>query len=115
MSIWAEIILAMCGSGVLGGALTAVTQHLIEVWRRKRDPEEDPKVKARNVLSRHSGLRILKDLHRDAVRRGWIDLDELEEAQEVYAAYAELGGNGAGTRIINDLRGMRNYPPDPAH
>ncbi|KFI65882.1 hypothetical protein [Bifidobacterium cuniculi] len=110
MDMWVEILIGMCGSGAIGGALTALTQHLIREWNRRHHPENDPDIKARNVLSRHAGLRILKDLHHDAIQRGYISLDELDEAHEVYAAYHQLGGNGAGTRIIHDLERMNNYP-----
>lgn len=110
MNVWADILLAMCGAGTLGGAITAVVQHLITLWTRKHHPEEDPKVRARTVISRHSALRDLKEIHRDATRRGWISLDDLEEALELYGAYHTLDGNGAGTKIVHDLKQMPNHP-----
>ncbi|PKU96704.1 hypothetical protein CQR55_1039 [Bifidobacterium pseudolongum subsp. globosum] len=103
---WWEIFAAMGGAS----AMTAIVQHWVDEWKIKHPHEQTPEVKARNVLSRHSGLRILKDIHADAVSRGYVTLDEIEEAQEIYDAYHLLGGNGAGTRIITDLRSMRNYP-----
>lgn len=106
---WWEIFAAMGGTG----AVAAIVQHSIDEWSTRHPHELTPEVKARNVLSRHSGLRILKDIHRDAVTRGWVNLDELEEAQEIYEAYHLLGGNGAGTRIMDDLKAMKNYPPRP--
>lgn len=107
MNQWWEIFAAMGGAS----ALTAIVQHCVDEWKTRHPHEQTPEVKARNTISRHSGLRILKDIHRDAVTRGYITLDEVEDAQEIYNAYHLLGGNGAGTRIINDLKAMNNYPP----
>lgn len=114
MNFWADMVVAMIGGGAIGGAITAVVNHLIAMWNRRHHPEEDPHVKARTVISRHSALRDLKELHREVVHRGWISLDELEEALELYDAYHVLDGNGQGTRIIEDLKQMNNYPSNKA-
>lgn len=36
--------------------------------------------------------------------RGYIDSDELEHCERVYELYHALGGNGSGTRMMDDLR-----------
>lgn len=38
------------------------------------------------------------------MRHGYIDSDELEHIERVYELYHELGGNGSGTRMMEDLR-----------
>lgn len=103
---WITIVSCVLGSGTI----TVIVQHVLDWVQSTRRREETPEVRARNTISRHSGLRILKDIHRDAVTRGYVTLDEVEDAQEIYNAYHLLGGNGAGTRIINDLKSMNNYP-----
>ena len=37
------------------------------------------------------------------IERGWITRDEYETMQDLYKPYAKLGGNGSGTRIMQEL------------
>ena len=37
------------------------------------------------------------------IERGWITRDEYDTMQELYKPYAKLGGNGSGTRIMQEL------------
>lgn len=37
------------------------------------------------------------------IERGWITRDEYETMQELYKPYVKLGGNGSGTKIMNEL------------
>ena len=104
---WITIASCVLGSGTI----TVIVQHLLDWLMDTRRREETPEVRARNCISRHSALSLLKAVHRDAVARGFVPLDDLEEAQEIYNAYHTLGGNGAGSRIIHDLQSMNNYPP----
>ena len=105
---WVTIVSCVLGSG----ATNVIVQHLLDWLEENRKREEAPEVKARNCISRHSALSLLKTVHRDAIARGWVPLDDLEEAQEIYDSYHTLGGNGAGTRIIHELQTMDNYPPN---
>lgn len=47
---------------------------------------------------------IIRLEHRDYMDRGYIDSDELEHCEKVYELYHALGGNGSGTRMMDDLR-----------
>lgn len=105
---WTTIASCVLGSGTT----TVIVRHLLDWLEETKSREETPEVKARNCISRHSALSLLKTVHHDAVERGWMPLDDLDEAQEIYNAYHTLGGNGAGTRIIHDLQTMDNYPPN---
>lgn len=105
-SDWVTIVTCICSSG----AASVIANHIATSIRDKKRFEDTPSVQARNTISRHSAFCMLKSIHRDAVRRGYIPLEELDEAQEIYDAYHTLGGNGAGTRVINDLQKMGNYP-----
>lgn len=104
---WVTIVSCVLGSGTI----TVIVQHVLDWVQATCRREETPEVKARNCISRHSALSMLKTVHRDSVARGWVPLDDLEEAQEIYDSYHTLGGNGAGSRIIADLKAMKNYPP----
>lgn len=37
------------------------------------------------------------------IERGWITRDEYDTMQELYKPYVKLGGNGSGTKIMNEL------------
>ena len=37
------------------------------------------------------------------IERGWITRDEYDTMQELYKPYVKLGGNGSGTRIMQEL------------
>lgn len=37
------------------------------------------------------------------IERGWITRDEYEILQELYKPYIKLGGNGSGTKIMNEV------------
>lgn len=37
------------------------------------------------------------------IERGWITRDEYETMQELYKPYIKLGGNGSGTKIMNEI------------
>ncbi len=106
-SDWVTIVTCICSSGTA----SVVANHVSAAIMDKKRFEDTPSVQARNTISRHSAFCMLKSIHSDSVRRGYIPLEELDEAQEIYDAYHTLGGNGAGSRIIHDLQSMNNYPP----
>lgn len=37
------------------------------------------------------------------INRGWISRDEYETLQELYRPYKKLGGNGSGTKIMQEI------------
>lgn len=37
------------------------------------------------------------------IERGWITRDEYETLQDLYKPYVKLGGNGSGTKIMNEI------------
>ena len=37
------------------------------------------------------------------IERGWITREEYETLQELYKPYVKLGGNGSGTKIMNEI------------
>lgn len=59
-------------------------------------------------LLKQANMNMMKEIirleHKDFMRQGWVDSDELEHIERVYELYHELGGNGSGTRMMEDLR-----------
>ena len=37
------------------------------------------------------------------IERGWITQDEYDTLQDLYKPYKKLGGNGSGTKIMNEV------------
>lgn len=75
------------------------------LWRRMTCYKESQQ-------SLENGLRaLLKDriisIHEEATQAGYITYAELERAQYIYNAYHGLGGNGTGTALMADLKGMK--------
>ena len=68
-------------------------------WGQKRKEEK---------LFKQANMNMMKEIirleHRDFMRQGWVDNDELEHIEKVYELYHALGGNGSGTRMMDDLR-----------
>lgn len=58
-----------------------------------------------------TGLRTLLraellEIHAKYVPLGYIPLEVMEEADRVYQAYHSLGGNGAGTKVYEELKAL---------
>lgn len=60
-------------------------------------------------------LRI-RERHENAMRHGWLHPNEKHVLERLYAAYHSIGGNGTGTRMIEEIRNLPSVPPrgDPA-
>lgn len=57
---WITIASCVLGSGTT----TVIVQHLLDWLEETQRREETPEVKARNCISRHSALSLLKTVHR---------------------------------------------------
>lgn len=60
-------------------------------------------------------LRI-RERHENAMRHGWLHPNEKHVIERLYAAYHSIGGNGTGTRMIEEIRNLPSVQPrgDPA-
>lgn len=47
---------------------------------------------------------VIRNTHKDAIKAGSIDEDELQHIEEVYAIYHSLKGNGTGDRWMKEIR-----------
>lgn len=72
-------------------------------WRDALMARLDRGDKADRVLLRNELVRM----HREyAEEKGHISLEALEYAQNTYDTYHELGGNGSGTKLWEDIRAL---------
>ena len=51
--------------------------------------------------------QIIRNAHEEALAAGYIDEDELEHLEEVYALYKRLNGNGTGDRWMKEIRKLK--------
>lgn len=87
----------------LGWIVTTVLAAIVSYLaaRIKYTAKEDVAMKSgmRSMLRRE-----LKIMHRQHVINGSpVSIDDKDEATEIYTAYHDLGGNGTGTRIYNEI------------
>jgi len=61
--------------------------------------------------TKHIALIFLRgqlyDRYERLMASGEIDATELNETEEIYELYHKYGGNGTGTKMINDIRGLK--------
>lgn len=84
-----------------------------EILRQQREAErhraEERNAEAASREAERAALRALLRnelvrMHREWVEeKGYITLEALDYASQTYAAYHELGGNGTGTRLFEDM------------
>lgn len=55
-------------------------------------------------------LRI-RERHENAMRHGWLHPNEKHVLERLYAAYHSIGGNGTGTRMIEEIRNLPSVQP----
>lgn len=48
-------------------------------------------------------LQEIKHEASNLTERGWVTIEELEDFENLYKAYHDLGGNGTGTKLKNDV------------
>lgn len=68
-----------------------------------------------NAVIELAYLRI-RERHENAMRHGWLHPNEKHVIERLYAAYHSIGGNGTGTRMIEEMRNLPSVQPrgDPA-
>lgn len=92
-----SVLIALIG-GLLGGS--GVATALIS-WLLKRLDRPTAEGRALQTLL----FLKLKAVHREMVEKGGVcPIDVKEDAEKIYRSYHELGGNGLGTQIIEDIR-----------
>lgn len=84
---WVEWLCGLAAAGLLAACRM--------LWKRQRAVENGIKALLRD--------RILQAYYH-YIDRKWITLHGLENVEALYAEYHALGGNGAVTKLVEDLR-----------
>ena len=95
---WSAVIVAVVASP----ALTAITNAILTMIKRKKK-KKTPEQKAMTVLLR----RELRELYNEIKANNSVTIDELEEFDEIYEVYHDLGGNGRGTKMHDFVHTMK--------
>lgn len=93
---WAEWFLALMGGGLLAG--------LRYLWKKQKEADARQRAVERGIQALLRD-RILQAYYHYSDRR-WITLHGLENVNALYREYHALGGNGAVTKLVEDMRDM---------
>lgn len=75
-------------------------------WLLKSHRKEEAHDRAMETGVRTLLRAELLEIHAKHVPLGYMPLGAMEEADRVYQAYHSLGGNGAGTKIYEELKAL---------
>lgn len=92
-----------CGIGA--AALVVCRKRVAGWWQRMKQRQAALEYADRWVL-----FSKLKEIYCESVERGYVTVEDLEEAEETYRHYHNLGGNGKATIKIEALRAMEVRP-----
>lgn len=125
----------------LAGLATGIGMSSVTTWLLRRFDRRHPAVDVDSVVRRIEELNEQIDLstlahklnalnnavielaylrirerHENAMRHGWLHPNEKHVLERLYAAYHSIGGNGTGTRMIEEIRNLPSVQPrgDPA-
>lgn len=113
MKIWDKflevnsILLLLGFGGVLGFFKSAFNQLKRNGEKLKTDKEA---TEQRFQKLEYANIAILHDIIynrcNDALKDGWISVDDLENLEYLWRGYKNLGGNGTGETIYNQTKGL---------
>lgn len=99
-----QVIVAVVSSVLGSGALTLLVTRILDRFDNRNPVRQ--------------GMRVLlflglERIHREMVEAGEVcPVDVKRTAEQIYAAYHGLGGNGVGTQMIEEIR-RAHIEPDP--
>lgn len=130
-----EVVTALAGLATGIGMSSVITWLLGRFDRRHPAVDVDSAVRRVDELNKQVDLSTLADKldalntavielaylrirerHENAMRHGWLHPNEKHVLERLYAAYHSIGGNGTGTRMIEEIRNLPSVQPrgDPA-
>lgn len=93
---WSAVIVAIVASPTL----TAITNAVLTMLKHNKKQTQEHK--AMIILLR----RELREEYKNIVEKTYVSIEELEEFDEIYEIYHELGGNGTGTKMYEYVHKM---------
>ena len=90
-------------------ALIPVLMYLVSGacgWLLKSHRKEEARAQAMETGLRTLLRAELLEIHAKYVPLGYIPVAAMEETDRVYKAYHSLGGNGAGTKLYEEIKAL---------
>lgn len=87
--------------GIIAGAFVIFRKRAVAWYKSKKEKKAADEFADRYVL-----FMKLREIFRDAQEQGYITVDDLDDAEQCYRHYHNLGGNGKATIMIETLRDM---------
>ena len=75
-------------------------------WLLKSHRKEEARAQAMETGLRTLLRAELLEIHAEYVPLGYIPVAAMEETDRVYKAYHSLGGNGAGTKLYEEIKAL---------
>lgn len=102
MNILDRQFLPPLAGNILFAMMSALIGYLWNAVKTERRLQRNTRDGLCTVLYIH-----LRKIYTDAMKAGCITFTQLSDAERVYNSYHDLGGNGVGTTLINEMRGMK--------
>lgn len=83
---------------VIATAISTYSVWLLQNHKKKKDLTQE----ALKLLMK----KELRDIHHICTERGHITVAEMEHVSEVYEIYHNMGGNGTGTLLYENMKDM---------
>ena len=94
MNYWVQWLCGLAAAGLTAGIRL--------LYRRQKRTDQRQKVMERGMQALLRDRIVQAYYHYS--ERGWITLHGLENVEVLYQEYHALGGNGAVTKLVDDLR-----------
>ena len=92
---WSQIIITIFTSVLASSGLWAFLGSRLDRRLERHSAEKDLLLGIAHMELVFYGMQYID--------RGWISKDEYDTLQDLYKPYKKLGGNGSGTKIINEV------------
>lgn len=92
---WSQIIITIFTSVLASSGLWAFLGSRLDRKIERRSAEQEMLLGIGHIELVFFGMQYID--------RGWISKDEYDTLQELYKPYKKLGGNGSGTKIMNEV------------
>lgn len=104
MTDWVQPIAMIIIGGAIGGLFTAWQTKKAELNKNKQESQA-----ATNLIKCIARIYLVDFYDRFVVNDERMSVERWEEIGKLYEAYKELGGNGAGDRLYEELRKKKPY------
>ncbi len=89
------------GCGIIAAAFVILRKRVVNWYRIRKQKKAADEYADRYVL-----FLKLRELFKEAQEQGYVTVDDMDDAEQTYIHYHNLGGNGRATVMIEAMRDM---------